>query len=164
MSLLHDSMIAHVGVDLPCPELRASVLVDWTATSRRGFKLRVVFALHPGLLRPIERASRIHGPCAVQCRTVDMADTSEWKRLPAEFDRHQAKAHSFTRPDHSALTQLATENLNSDRSSGLASTCQWATSRLGAPQSRLNTQWVPPRRTGCPYLIKGRSRAVWVVP
>ncbi len=29
-------------------------------------------------------------------RTVDMADSSRWKRLPAEFDRHQAKAYSFT--------------------------------------------------------------------
>ncbi len=27
-------------------------------------------------------------------RAVDMADTSRWKRLPAEFDRHQAEALS----------------------------------------------------------------------
>ena len=45
-------------------------------------------------------------------RTSDMADTSRWQRLPAEFDKDQAKAYSFTRPDHST-------NRISDRSSGL---------------------------------------------
>ena len=45
-------------------------------------------------------------------RTADMADTSQWQRLPAEFDKNQAKADSFTQPGHST-------NLNSDRSSGL---------------------------------------------
>ena len=45
-------------------------------------------------------------------RTTDMADTSQWQRLPAEFDKDQAKAYSFTRPDHST-------NRISDRSSGL---------------------------------------------
>ena len=45
-------------------------------------------------------------------RTADMADTSQWQRLPAEFDKNQAKAYSFTQPDHSA-------SLHSDRSSGL---------------------------------------------
>jgi hypothetical protein len=25
-----------------------------------------------------------------------MADTSQWQRLPAEFDKDQAKAYSFT--------------------------------------------------------------------
>ena len=35
-------------------------------------------------------------------RTVDMPDTSRWQRLPAEFDRHQAKARAFTPPDHLA--------------------------------------------------------------
>jgi hypothetical protein len=35
-------------------------------------------------------------------RTADMADTSQWRRLPAEFDKKQAKAHSFTQPDRSA--------------------------------------------------------------
>ena len=45
-------------------------------------------------------------------RTADMADTSQWQRLPAEFDKNQAKAYSFTQPGHST-------NLNSDRSSGL---------------------------------------------
>jgi hypothetical protein len=45
-------------------------------------------------------------------RTADMADTSKWQRLPAEFDKDQVKAHSFTRPDHST-------NLSSDRPSGL---------------------------------------------
>jgi hypothetical protein len=45
-------------------------------------------------------------------RTADMADTGQWQRLPAEFDKNQAKAYSFTQPDHSA-------NLHSDRSSGL---------------------------------------------
>jgi hypothetical protein len=34
-------------------------------------------------------------------RTADMADTSKWQRQPAEFDKDQAKAYSFTRPDHS---------------------------------------------------------------
>ena len=45
-------------------------------------------------------------------RTADMADTGQWQRLPAEFDKNQAKAYSFTQPGHST-------NLNSDRSSGL---------------------------------------------
>ena len=45
-------------------------------------------------------------------RTADMADASQWQRLPAEFDKDQAKAYSFTQPGHSV-------NLNSDRSSGL---------------------------------------------
>ena len=45
-------------------------------------------------------------------RTSDMADTSRWQRLPAEFDKDQAKAYSFVRPDHST-------NQISDRSSGL---------------------------------------------
>jgi hypothetical protein len=45
-------------------------------------------------------------------RTTDMADTSQWQRLPAEFDRNQAKACTFTQPDHST-------DLSSDRSSGL---------------------------------------------
>jgi hypothetical protein len=44
-------------------------------------------------------------------RTADMADTSQWQRLPAEFDKDQAKAYSFTQPDHST-------NLSSDMSSG----------------------------------------------
>jgi hypothetical protein len=45
-------------------------------------------------------------------RTADMADTGRWQRLPAEFDKTQAKAYSFTQPNNSA-------NLASDRSSGL---------------------------------------------
>jgi hypothetical protein len=45
-------------------------------------------------------------------RTTDMADTSQWQRLPAEFDKNQAKAYSFTQPDRSA-------NLISDTSSVL---------------------------------------------
>jgi hypothetical protein len=45
-------------------------------------------------------------------QTADMADTSQWHRLPAEFDKNQAKAYSFTQPDHPT-------NLSSDRSSGL---------------------------------------------
>jgi len=45
-------------------------------------------------------------------RTADMADTSRWQHLPAEFDKTQAKAYSFTQPNNSA-------NLASDRSSGL---------------------------------------------
>jgi hypothetical protein len=45
-------------------------------------------------------------------RTTDMADASQWQRLPAEFEKNQAKAYSFTQPDHST-------NLSSDRSSGL---------------------------------------------
>ena len=45
-------------------------------------------------------------------RTADMADTSRWQHLPAEFDKTQAKAYSFTQPSNSA-------NLASDRSSGL---------------------------------------------
>jgi hypothetical protein len=45
-------------------------------------------------------------------RTADMADTSRWQHLPAEFDKTQAKAYSFTQPHNSA-------NLASDRSSGL---------------------------------------------
>ncbi len=45
-------------------------------------------------------------------QTADMADTSRWQRLPAEFDLNQAKAYSFTQPDHPT-------NLSSDRSSGL---------------------------------------------
>ena len=45
-------------------------------------------------------------------RTMDMADTSKWQRLPAEFDRLQARAYSFTQPGHTARH-------NSDRSSGL---------------------------------------------
>jgi hypothetical protein len=45
-------------------------------------------------------------------RTADMADTTTWQRLPAEFDKNQAKAYSFTQPDRSA-------NLISDRPSGL---------------------------------------------
>jgi hypothetical protein len=45
-------------------------------------------------------------------RTMDMADTSKWQRLPAEFDRLQARAYSFTQPGHPA-------GHNSDRSSGL---------------------------------------------
>ena len=47
-------------------------------------------------------------------KTVDMADTGKWKRLPAEFDRLQAKAHSFTQPEHSTR-----QDSDSDRSSGL---------------------------------------------
>ena len=45
-------------------------------------------------------------------RTADMADTSRWQHLPAEFDKTQAKAYSFTQPNNSA-------NPASDRSSGL---------------------------------------------
>jgi hypothetical protein len=45
-------------------------------------------------------------------RTADMADTSRWRRLPAEFDKDQAKAYSFTQPNHAT-------NLSSNRSSGL---------------------------------------------
>jgi hypothetical protein len=45
-------------------------------------------------------------------RTADMADTSRWQRLPAEFDKDQAKAYSFTQPDHAT-------SLSSNRSSGL---------------------------------------------
>ena len=45
-------------------------------------------------------------------RTADMADTSRWQRLPAEFDKTQAKAYSFTQPNNSANPAL-------DRSSGL---------------------------------------------
>ncbi len=45
-------------------------------------------------------------------RTADMADTTRWQRIPEEFDKDQAKAYSFTRPNHST-------SLNSDRSSGL---------------------------------------------
>jgi hypothetical protein len=45
-------------------------------------------------------------------QTADMADTSRWQRLPAEFDKNQAKAYSLTQPDHPT-------NLSSDRSSGL---------------------------------------------
>jgi hypothetical protein len=47
-------------------------------------------------------------------RTADMADTSRWQRLPAEFDKDQAKAYSFTQPARGHST-----NLSSDRSSGL---------------------------------------------
>ncbi len=45
-------------------------------------------------------------------RTADMADTSRWQRLPAEFDKNQAKAYSFAQPDHAT-------SLSSNRSSGL---------------------------------------------
>ena len=45
-------------------------------------------------------------------RTADMADISQWQRILAEFDKDQAKAYSFTQPDHST-------NLSSDRSSGI---------------------------------------------
>jgi hypothetical protein len=45
-------------------------------------------------------------------RTADMADTRRWQHLPAEFDKTQAKAYSFTQPDNSA-------NPASDKSSGL---------------------------------------------
>ena len=46
-------------------------------------------------------------------RTADMANsTSKWQRLPAEFDKNQAKAYSFTHSDRSA-------NLASNRLSGL---------------------------------------------
>ena len=45
-------------------------------------------------------------------RTSDMAGTNKWQRLPAEFDKKQANAYSFTQPDRSA-------HLASDRSSGL---------------------------------------------
>ena len=46
-------------------------------------------------------------------RTADMADTtSRWQRLPAEFDKDQAKAYSFAQPDHAT-------SLSSNRSSGL---------------------------------------------
>jgi hypothetical protein len=45
-------------------------------------------------------------------RTTDMADTSKWQRIPAEFDKNQAKAYSFAPPDHST-------GRVSDRSSGL---------------------------------------------
>ncbi len=50
----------------------------------------------------------LRAPCA-----VDMADTGKWQRLPAEFDRHQAKARSFTRPGHSSDST----SRDSDRSS-----------------------------------------------
>ncbi len=50
--------------------------------------------------------------------TVDMAaDTSKWQRLPAEFDKRQAKAYSFAQPDHSTSRNLNSDR--SDRSSGL---------------------------------------------
>jgi hypothetical protein len=41
-------------------------------------------------------------------RTADMAgtSTSKWQRLPAEFEKNQAKAYSFAPPDHCG-TQLA---------------------------------------------------------
>ena len=45
-------------------------------------------------------------------RTADMADTSKWQRLPAEFDKRQAKAYSFAPPGLST-------GRDSDRSSGL---------------------------------------------
>jgi hypothetical protein len=45
-------------------------------------------------------------------RTMDMADTSKWQRLPAEFDKSQAKAYSFAPPDRPT-------NSDADRSSGL---------------------------------------------
>jgi hypothetical protein len=45
-------------------------------------------------------------------RTAHMADTSRWQRLPAEFDKDQAKAYSFTQPDHAT-------SVSSNRSSGL---------------------------------------------
>ena len=45
-------------------------------------------------------------------RTADMADTSKWQRLLAEFDKNQAKAKSFAPPNHST-------GRVSDRSSGL---------------------------------------------
>jgi hypothetical protein len=45
-------------------------------------------------------------------RTADMANTSKWQRLPAEFEKNQAKAYSFAPPNHSA-------GCVSDRSSGL---------------------------------------------
>jgi hypothetical protein len=45
-------------------------------------------------------------------RTADMADTSQWQRLPAEFDKNQAKAYTFTQRDHST-------DLIADGSSGL---------------------------------------------
>jgi hypothetical protein len=45
-------------------------------------------------------------------RAADMADTSRWQRLPAEFDKNQAKAYSFAPPNRSA-------GRVSDRSSGL---------------------------------------------
>jgi hypothetical protein len=45
-------------------------------------------------------------------RTADMADASQWQRIPAEFDKDQAKAYSFTHPGHST-------NLSTARSSGL---------------------------------------------
>ncbi len=44
-------------------------------------------------------------------RTADMADASQWQRIPTEFDKDQAKAYSFTQPSHST-------NLSTDRSSG----------------------------------------------
>ena len=107
VSLLHDSesMIAHVGVDLPCSSPESSAA---RGVRPCGLDGHLGAGLTSSCTAPgppeAQRASRIHGPCAlaVHCRTVDMADTSEWRRLPAEFDRHQAKAHSCTRPDHSA--------------------------------------------------------------
>ena len=45
-------------------------------------------------------------------RIADMANTSKWQRLPAEFDKNQAKAYSFTHSDRSA-------NPASNRASGL---------------------------------------------
>ncbi len=47
-------------------------------------------------------------------RTADTADTSKWQRLPAEFDKSQAKAYSFAPLDHPTAS-----GRNSDRSSGL---------------------------------------------
>ena len=44
-------------------------------------------------------------------RTMDMADTRQWQRLPAEFDKSQAKAYSFAPPDRPTSS-------DSDRSSG----------------------------------------------
>ena len=52
-------------------------------------------------------------------RTVDMATTGRWKHLPAEFDKHQAKAYSLW---HSLIPILATQPVETPsqiRSSGL---------------------------------------------
>jgi len=44
-------------------------------------------------------------------KTADMADTSKWQRIPAEFDKTQAKAYSFAPPGRQTTREF-------DRSSG----------------------------------------------
>jgi hypothetical protein len=64
-----------------------------------------------------------------------MADTSRWQRLPTEFDKDQAKAYSFTQPDHATTAPRHKTR------------AYWLQGRAGRPSRR---RAAPPGLAGVP--------------